>query len=338
MKAWAKKATPVRAALLVIALQCLVGCSSGHGKAGHDAGKDASTGGGTGGGGGSDGGFIRRRDAQTTSGDPIPMCDRFAPMSCGPGQQCRLVIRRAADAGTQFSIYAGCVEGVAARRLGDPCDQFGGQAQPYRADGLQDEVYVDPCGEGQYCAQDPKVRNHFSCQLSCESGNLPGQAGMACPSATQFCTAGTTNPTGLEEVCRESDACDPTNQVGCAKGLTCYLRLNDTGNGVLSVCAPMSMTPVADGEVCKYINACNPGSSCFGPTRLPPSRWMSSDLVCRRSCNVSGAGAGLDGGSDEDGGATGGRAGRCSAATSCVDFAGSGLKLDALTRPLGQCE
>ncbi len=327
------KAQALEGARAGVALLLLAACSSSHG------GSQVKQDGGVPNDAGDDGGFIHRRDAQVTGGDPIPGCDRFAPSSCGAGQQCRIVIRRAGDAG-QFTIYAGCVEGVPARHLGDPCDPFGGQTQPYKAEGLQDEVYVDPCGEGQYCAQDPQVRNHYTCQLSCESGRFQGQVGVACPSATQYCTSGVPNPTALEEVCRDSDGCDPTAQVGCASGTSCYLRLNDTGMGVLSVCAAPNPMPVADGDACMYVNDCNPGSSCFGPTRLPPSRWMQTDLICRRSCETSAGGVdGSDAGvaGDDDGGAVPG-AGMCGGGQSCVGFAGSGLELGGLVAPLGQCE
>src|SRR4051794_5501129 len=41
--------------------------------------------------------YIPRPDAQVNpGGDAVPECDRFDPLSCGGGQQCRLVIRRAA--------------------------------------------------------------------------------------------------------------------------------------------------------------------------------------------------------------------------------------------------
>jgi len=301
------------------------GSSSRPGKA-SDAGED---GGGTMDAGSS--GFIRRRDAQVTSGDAIPSCDRFAQNSCSAGTECRIVIRRSADAG-QFTIYSGCVEGVAARKLGDPCDSFGGQTTQYKAAGLTDEVYVDPCGEGQYCAMDPKVRGHNSCQLSCESGRFQGENTTPCPSANQYCALGVANATPLEEVCRDADACDPVNQVGCASGFGCYLRLGDTGTSVLTVCQPTADMPIADGELCMYVNDCTPGSSCFGPTRTPQSRWQQSDLICRRSCSASSSGS--DAG-DEDGG-TGG--GTCSRRQSCVSCEGSGLTFSSGSSSIGQCE
>jgi hypothetical protein len=331
MKATAVGQTGLGSLLLLCA--SLAGCSSSH--VAKDGGsKDGST---SMDGSADDGGFIRRRDAQITSGDPIPPCMRFDPMPCGAGQQCQLVIRRSGDAG--FLIYSGCVEGADARPLGAPCDQWGGQGRPYAADGLQDEVYVDPCAQGLYCAADPKVRGHYSCQRSCESGRRQGQTEIvSCPSPTQYCAPGSSMATGLEEVCRESDTCDPSDPTSCGPGRGCYLRLNDNGTGALSVCLPVSDMPVADGAACQYLNDCNPGSSCWGPARLPPSRWMDSDLVCHRSCDTTSSGSlASDAGDDGDGG-PGHGGGGCRGRTSCTSFSGSGLSVSSVSVPVGQCE
>jgi hypothetical protein len=287
-----------------------------------DAGKDS-------------GGFIRRRDAQGATSDPVPMCNRFDPMPCGAGQQCRLVIRRAADAG-QFLIYPGCIEGLDGRQLGAPCDPWGGQVQPYAADGLSDELYVDPCGAGLYCSADLTIRGHFTCQRSCESGKIQGQTEIvSCPSPTQYCTRSSSMATGLEEICRESDACDPSNPTSCGPGKGCFLRLADSGMSVLTLCLPVDPMPLADGSACQFLNDCNPGSSCWGPTLVPQSRLTASDFLCRRSCRATGSGSGQDGGDDDAGT---GSSGGCGRGTSCVSFSGSGLNLPSVAASLGQCE
>lgn len=285
-------------------------------------------------GGGGDDGFVRpRRDAQIGT-DPVPECDRFDPLACGAGQHCQVVIRRAAGE-QQFLIYAGCVEDGDTRGEGDPCDPWGGGFVPYRADGLDDELYADPCESGLFCAADPDVRGHFTCQRACESGRFEGQLGLACGSDEQYCTG----PGPYEEVCRNSDDCDPTSPSGCGPGVGCYLRLNDTGTGVLTVCLPTVEVPVTDGAACQFLNDCQPGSSCWGPARVPPTRWAAEDLQCRRSCNAGadGSDAGIDVATvDEDGGVSG--RGGCRGGSECIAFEGSGLELSTVSASLGQCE
>jgi hypothetical protein len=166
---------------------------------------------------GDDGGFVRPRlDAQVGT-DPVPECNRFEPNPCAAGERCQVVIRRAAGE-EQFLIYTGCVDDGVTRSEGDPCDPWGGGYVPYRADGLDDELYPDPCDQGLFCAPDPDVRGNFSCQRACESGRFEGQVGVACGSEGQFCSG----PGPYEEICRESDTCDPTSPAGCGPGVGCY--------------------------------------------------------------------------------------------------------------------
>jgi hypothetical protein len=154
---------------------------------------------------------------------------------------------------------------------------------------------------------------------------------MLCPSDTEFCSG----RNAFEEICRQSDECDPTSPQGCGPDTGCYLRLNDTGTGLLTICLQQSEMPLADGTACMYLDDCRAGSSCFAPARLPPARWTDADLVCRRSCIV---GADSDAGvevADEDAGVA---PGTCGAGLTCVGFAGSGLDLSAVSGDLGQCE
>ena len=241
-----------------------------------------------------------------------------------------------ADAGqTNFSIYSGCVENVDARAEGEPCDQWGGLVQTYDVPNLEDLVFIDPCAVGLFCAPDPKVRNHFSCQKSCEL-----EANVGCPSSTQYCVA-SSNATQLEEYCRDGDGCDPRDPTSCGEGRGCYLHLNDAGDAVLTVCLVSPDMPTKDGEPCQSYNECVPGSSCWGPTRVPPSRWQMTDLVCRRTC-TAGATASQqdDAGADVDGGSSAPGAGMCPGTDRCIDFTGSGLDLGDFKggSDVGQCE
>jgi hypothetical protein len=304
--------------LLLAMLGVTVGCGD---DADSDGGADASMDD-----GGDNGGTIRRRDGQTVSGDPVPECDRTDPGSCGAGETCKVVIRRAPNE-DQFLIYAGCVEVERARGAGAPCEQFGGLTAPYEADGLSDEVYVDPCGEGLYCAADPEARGSFICQPECDLN-----FGLLCTGPGEYCAG----QGAFEQVCRDSDGCDPRDPGSCGDGRACYLRFNDTGEAVLSVCLPEPEEPIADGEACEFLNDCEPGASCWGPVRTPPMRWVQSDLICRRSCDPGVADdAGQDEG-DEDAGV--GVGGECPGSLACEDFATSGLDIDTVGVDFGQCE
>lgn len=293
-----------------------------------DGGVDATTGsGGTGG--------IRVRDGggggdPITGDDPIPECDRFDPLACRPGQDCTVVIRRAPTE-TSFLIYTGCIDRDVARGMNAPCDPWGGFAKPYEAPGLGDEVYVDPCEPGLFCAADPNHRNASSCQQACESGRFQGQRGAFCGGNDKYCTG----PGFYEEVCRTADGCDPADPDSCGDASGCYLRFNDTSEGVLAVCLPTVEEPLADGTACQFLNDCMPGSSCWGPARFPPGRWTEADLRCRRSCALAGVAG--DAGTDDDGGVSADPMSSCGSGQVCRDFSEAGL--DTSTLPgIGQCE
>jgi hypothetical protein len=255
--------------------------------------------------------------------DAVPDCDRAASGSCEQDQECKVVIRRAPTE-AQFSIYTGCVSRPRARGLGAPCELFGGMSELYRIDGLEDEVFVDPCEEGLYCAPDPDVRNSRSCQPACDT-----VFGIACSGEGEFC-AGTDV---FEEVCVKADGCDPRDPGSCGEGESCYLRLNDTGEAVLSVCLPVAEEPVDDGEPCQFLNDCRPGSSCWAPVRVPPQVWEMDQLICRRSCDL---GLADDAGEPED--ADAGALGTCSGDNTCESFAESELDISSIGVSFGQCE
>jgi len=283
-----------------------------------DAGeKDASPRAGT-------GGTIRRPDAQVTARDPVTDCDPTEPVPCAAGQTCRPVIRRAAGE-ELFSLLFGCVEDSGGRARGAPCNPWGGGLAPYRAEGLDDELYVDPCDEGLYCASHPDVRGAFSCQDSCPLGT--------CASSDQQCLG----DNAVEAVCRDIDHCDPLTGGGCPAGRTCYLELNEPGTRALTICLPTPVAPLADGTACRTFADCLPGSSCWGPPRLPPSRWTQETVLCRPACSTTVAapeGALDDAGSEEDGGVPG----TCSGGTACRALSASGLEIELLPDGFGQCE
>jgi hypothetical protein len=223
----------------------------------------------------------------------------------------------------------------AGRGLGDPCDPFGGLAEPYQATGLTDAVYVDPCGEGLFCAADFQVRGLSKCQRACASASVSGYT-VACDGAGEYCSGNGV----FQQVCRESDGCDPSDPSSCGPGRGCYLRLGDDISTVLSLCFPEPAEPVADGESCidaasgtYYINAWSPGASCWGPVRLAPARWQNTDYLCRRACRPSDA-SGSDAGDDD----AGVGAGACAAGQQCVDFSGSGLDASNIEADFGHCE
>lgn len=313
------KAFAYSGAALVLLSTWLVACGDDDETpdGGMDGGEDASK--------PDDGGFIRPPDAQGTGGDPIPQCDRFDPDACGPGQRCHLLIRRL-EGQEQFLIYPGCVEDSIVRGEGDPCDPWGGGTRTYMTEGLEDEVYVDPCADGLYCAPNLRIRGHYTCQRACETGRI------GCSGEGEYCYG---DPRGLEQFCRASDGCNPTDPNACGEGAGCYLRLDDRGTGVLTVCLPTVEDPLADGASCGYLNDCRPGSSCWGSSRLPPDLW--TELTCQRSCTVGLRGGDDDAGvlEDDDAGVP---SGSCGGGRSCEPLSESGLDLRHAGTSLGQCE
>ncbi|HMI90698.1 MAG TPA: hypothetical protein VK509_05010 [Polyangiales bacterium] len=296
----------------------LIACGDDDAVAASDAGdKDASPRAGT------NGGTIGRRDAQVTARDPVSDCDPTEPVPCAAGQTCRPVIRRAAGE-SQFSLLFGCVEDSGGRARNAPCNPWGGLLVPYRADGLDDELYVDPCDEGLYCTSHPSVRGAFSCQESCPLGT--------CASSDQQCLGGN----AIEAVCRDIDHCDPLTGGGCPSGQTCYLALDGAGTRVLTSCQLTPPEPLADGAACQFVGDCHAGSSCWGPPRLPPSRWTEETLLCRSTCNtmVAAPAGDPDAGGDEDGGVPG----SCAGGTSCRALSASGVDVALLEDGFGQCE
>jgi hypothetical protein len=270
---------------------------------------------------------IPRRDAQVTTTDPIPPCDRSDPQSCAAGQTCDRVLRRAAG-DTSYTFYDGCVTTTQERAKGDPCDIDPTDGTPYSAPGLTDEVFRDPCGSGLICAPDRAVRGSASCQTACATGNL-GDTPIACASPTAVCFPGSQ----IAEYCLESQGCDVVAQTGCLPGEACYLVPSDDGKRLLALCTAPETQPDADGQACSPLT-CQPGSICLGPVHLPPTRWQTTDLVCRPTCTVGGSNE--DAGQDDDAGTA---RGTCGTKALCQPFVESGLNLSAIPKPpYGQCE
>ena len=299
---------------LVLLLGCASACGDDDAPVPNDAGDDA----GGSGRAGTGGGIIGRRDAQVTR-DPVPECDPTEPVACPAGQRCQAVVRRAPGE-DQFTLTTGCVEDKGGRAKGAPCDPWGGGLAPYRAEGLEDELYVDPCDDGLFCAPNPEVRGSFSCQQGCPLGT--------CNSDDQQCVGAN----AIEAVCRAIDDCDPLSGSGCGTGMTCYLALDANGTRVLPSCQPTPETPKADGVACELIGDCLAGSSCWGPPRLPPARWTLETLLCRPTCNTMATA--VDG--DMDAGEL--APGTCADGTMCRGLAASGLEVDLLAAGIGECE
>jgi hypothetical protein len=275
---------------------------------------------------------IPRPDAQVSANDPVPPCDRADRNSCGAGDTCDLVYRRAPGA-TQFIVYPGCVKVRRERALGDPCDPDFSAGELYKEPGLLDDVYTDPCGPGLICAPDRAVRGGSSCQPLCSSGMAAGDSPIACMSESALCFGASQ----FVEFCRESERCDVAKQAGCNSGEACYMRPTGDGQRMLAVCRPKPTMPIADGEACSKTGyyGCNPGSLCLGPVRVPRSLWADADIQCRPVCAAS-TGADLDAGIDDDAGVV---RGGCGLKARCIPFAESGLSLAQIPRPpYGQCE
>lgn len=273
--------------------------------------------------------MIPRRDAQTTSVDPVPPCVRDDPSGCGSGMTCDLVVRRAAGS-TQYQFYTGCVENDPSERAeGDPCDADPRDGTPYRVPGLTDEVFRDQCGPGLVCSPARNIRNGYTCQTACSTGQL-GDSPVACSSSSAICFPGTQ----ISEYCRESDKCDVTEQTGCQSGEACFLAPSDTGDQLISLCSSPAMMPDADGDATCGFLSCKTGSVCVGPVHLPITKWTRADVKCRPVCTKPG-GSDSDAGEDDAGVNRGG----CSTSTACQAFSESGLGLSSIPKPpYGQCE
>lgn len=271
---------------------------------------------------------LARSDA-SAAGDPIPMCDRFDQFGCGAGQKCAIVIRRApGDEG--FGVYNGCVDVFKERGEGAPCIQW---SVAYSAPGLADEVFLDPCEQGLLCAADTAVPGLFTCQQSCQSGRQ-GLPSHLCGEAGQYCSTAEGNP--YLEWCVQSAGCDPTDVDACGEGQGCFLRPDDQSDAALSECYPTFEPTVPDGELCQFINDCDPGSLCWGPVRVPPARWDSAeDVRCRPTCVPSGDDS--DGGAD-DAGVDPDDPSACPLGQTCIPFGESGLELGTIKANFGQCE
>lgn len=278
------------------------------------------------------GGSVARRDARVLdpADDLVPDCDRFNPLSCTGGQVCQLVVRRAADQ-QGFELYPGCVDQPTARAEGDPCEPFGGFADPYELPGLRDEVHLNPCEPGLFCAPDLRARGLNRCQQACASGRT-GEAISPCPGNGQYCWADASPIEAVfQEVCVDSDDCDPSDPDACGAEAGCFLRFNDALDGAISICLPLAEAPLSDGEPCEFVNDCNAGSSCWGPSGTPRDEWGDDALRCRRGCGLGTADgdAGAEAASGE---------GRCPEGLSCEDLGPTGLDFSAISVDFGQCE
>lgn len=284
--------------------------------------------------------MLPRRDAQVSTEDPIPQCDRSDKASCGPNEVCDLVYRVTTD-GQNIEAYTGCVPSERERAQGDPCSPDPTTGVPVSLPGLLDTVFRDPCGPGLVCAPNRAVRGAGSCQPSCASGALRDvSAAIPCKGANEVCL----RASSVSEYCRKADSCDPTKQTGCKPGESCYLRWTDDLRALVALCSP---TPAPEDTapegtkglgMCGPLSLCKAGSVCLGPVRKPISTWFDDEtnFTCRPICTPGGDVFDTDAGVDSDGGVS---SGKCPATTKCEPYSESGLSLSAIpSPPYGQCE
>jgi hypothetical protein len=272
---------------------------------------------------------IPRRDAQVSeTPDPITPCQRADANACPAGEVCDLLLRLF-PGDMQYTLYTGCLKAERERGEGDPCNPDPTTGQPYQLEGLTDPLYRDICGPGLVCAPNRKVRGAFSCQTSCSSGAI-GDQPFPCEDATALCAS---SQASLGEFCRKTDGCNIEKQTGCLGGEGCYLVPSDDQKQLLAFCSPEPAMPDNDGQPCRSLVTCKPGSVCLGPVNQPISAWSDTNLLCRPACNGQ---SGQAPANDEDAGVP---SGLCSATTRCAAFAESGLLLSSIpTPPFGQCE
>ena len=272
---------------------------------------------------------IPRRDAQVSeTPDPIVPCQRADPNACPAGEVCDLLVRLFAGQ-DQYALYTGCVKVGRERAEGDPCNPDPTLGDRYELEGLKDPVFRDMCGPGLVCAPNRKVRGAFSCQTSCSTGAIEDQP-FACADKTAVCAS---SAASLGEFCRKSDGCNVEKQTGCLGGEACYLVPSDDLKQLLTFCSAEPAMPDADGQQCRALVSCKPGSVCLGPVNQPISAWGDTNMLCRPVCNGQ---TGQAPATDEDAGVP---SGLCSATTRCAAFAESGLLLSSIpTPPFGQCE
>lgn len=216
--------------------------------------------------------------AKVGSGDPAAPCDRFAAAGCAAGSRCALAIRREPGA-VAFDVYATCDAAEAGIAQDQPCVPWGGLTQRTPVAGSSAELYLDPCAAGLQCTNSPQERATYRCRPSCD---LDGQVLCA---RGEFCYSG---PSALESACLASDHCDPSLREGCADGVGCYLRPNDSASGLLTECLPIVREPpLPDLAPCESTLDCQPGSWCWGPSTRKPGDWSKSEQYCRRACDAS---------------------------------------------------
>lgn len=282
---------------------------------GSTAGSGGSTSAGSGGAGGK--GMIPRMDASVAEEDPIPECSRFGTNTCDAGKTCDLLVRISA-ANNTAGYYTGCVDTVTERAEGDPCDYEITNLPPYQTEGLTDEVYRDPCGDGLVCVPNAAVRGAGICAKACSTTQLGFEPGP-CASPDEFCS----QDTQIAESCHKPDSCSIASQTGCPDDQACYAIPNDSFTKFLPICSPVPTTVPDDGELCNA--GCKKGSICAGPVHTPVDGWTAMNVKCRPVC-----GEGVTA-SDEDAGVP---AGGCPTGTQCEPFSESTW---APNLPAGQC-
>lgn len=166
--------------------------------------------------------------AADADGGPDPdECDPLANSGCGPGEKCTW--SRDEELGVEGRTT--CVpDGAVA--VGEPCETVGEAGS-----------YTDDCAGGAFCL---------------------GECATICNDADDMCPDGTHCATFGRVFMDRPDigmcifSCDVLSQ-NCDVGEACYLA-PETGE---ASCVPPAAEVGSQGDVCEFINACEPGYGCI---------------------------------------------------------------------------
>jgi len=283
---------------------------------------------------GPESGTVYLQESAESNRIEIPRCNPFLKNSCGDGYKCDIVAR---EGNNSSDLFAGCLLIYNEKDLGVPCEPW----KSYTVPGSKDTYLTDTCKQGLICVSD----RVSTCQPLCSVAY-----GIGCKDKNQYCGGIVTNEIN---VCLPTEDCDPLRQRGCSEDEACYIRQNrlakDSRNrseGIIAVCAslPVPTERVDVNEPCLYINDCSPGYACWGPPRLPPSRWTDENILCRPLCDPDLADASLDASladpddPDDDAGSDGTHSGQCPGTGACVSLSVTGWNLTAISTVPALCE
>ena len=251
---------------------------------------------------------------------------RFDPLGCGAGQRCQVVIRRRPV--KAILIYTGCVEGLDARATAI-LRSMGRRVRSVSRRRAGRRALRRPLRRRPVLRRRSRRARPLHLPARMRVGRFEGQLGVACGSDEQYCTG----PGPYEEFAATATTATRTAGAAAARAC-CYLRLNDTGTGVLTCVLPtlarrsrtvLNARPI--GTVRRAARAWDGAHSAVAlglgePVAVP------AQLHCRDDDADAGMADGtVDDG--EDGGVSGG--GGCRGGSECVAFEGSGLDLGTVS-------